>query len=125
MQKCQLSKFKEGELEGYFTDPGVDNSTGMNNILDMGKGDDKALLLDGVDGKVEVQSNANSSWPRICRTLAIVHIVAGEFSSLICEVVDVKRRTPAVRCETSCHAEHRPTINHITIDGDDVAVRLI
>ena len=50
-----LGKFKEGEFEGYFTDPGVDNSTGMNNILDMGKGDDKALLLDGVDGNVEVQ----------------------------------------------------------------------
>lgn len=50
-----LGKYEEGELEGYFTELGIDNSTGMNNLLDMGKGDDKALLLDGVQGSVEVQ----------------------------------------------------------------------
>ena len=50
-----LGKLEEGDAEGYFIELGIDNSTGMNNVLDMGKGDDKALLLDGVQGAVEVQ----------------------------------------------------------------------
>ena len=50
-----FGRLEEGDAEGYFTELGIDNSTGMNNILDMGKGDDKALLLDGVQGSVEVQ----------------------------------------------------------------------
>ena len=50
-----LGKLEEGESEGYFTNLGLDNSTGMNNVLDMGEGDDKTLLLGGVQGSVEVQ----------------------------------------------------------------------